>query len=98
MTIRLFVHLESAGDRQLWWAESPDLPGFSASDDTLRDLLARSSWALAEIAEEHGEDPNVDVVYELVGTSGSDNPGSADIDAEPQSQRSDSDVRVAVAG
>lgn len=98
MTIRLLVHLEPAGDRQLWWAESPDLPGFSASDDTLRALLARANWALAEITEEHGDDPIVDVMYELVGTSGSDNPGSAEIGAQPLPQLSDSDVRVAVAG
>ena len=98
MTIRLLIHLEPAGDRQLWWAESPDLPGFSASEDTLRDLLARANWAISEIAEESGVGPMVDVTYELVGTSGSDNPGSTDIDAEPLPQRSDSDVRVAVAG
>lgn len=99
MAIRLLVHLEPAGDQQVWWAESPDVPGFSASDATLRDLLARSSWALTEIAEERGDDPtSVDVVYELVGTIGSDNPGSADVKPQPQAQRSDSDVRVAVAG
>lgn len=99
MAIRLLVHLEAAGDQQVWWAESPDVPGFSASDGTLRDLLARSSWAMTEIAEERGDDPaSVDLVYQLVGTVRSDNPISADVEPWPQAQRSDTDARVAVAG
>ncbi len=69
MAVRLLVHLEPFGGRKIWWAESPDIPGFSASDATLKDLLTRSSWTLADIAEERGEDPSsVELVYQLVGT------------------------------
>lgn len=99
MAIRLLVHLEPSGDQQVWWAESPDVPGFSASDATLKDLLARSTWALAEITEERGEDPaSMDLVYQLVGTVGSDNPTVAEVEPAPEAQRSDTDVRIAIAG
>lgn len=98
MAIRLLVHLEPVGDQQVWWAESPDVPGFSASDMTLRDLLSRASWALTEIAEERGGDPaSVDPVYELIGTSGSDNPSSVTVESGLQVERSDAPARVAVA-
>jgi len=43
-TIRVFVHLEAVGTAPgaagfSWWAESPDVPGYSAAADHLYDLL-----------------------------------------------------------
>lgn len=98
LVIRLLIHLAPAGDQQVWWAESPDVSGFSASDETLTDLLVRSTWTLEEIAAERGWDRrSVDVTYELMGTVQCGNPTSTDVEPGPLAQRSDSDVRVAVA-
>jgi hypothetical protein len=35
----LFIHIEpDANDQPVWWAESPQLPGFSAAAPSLRTL------------------------------------------------------------
>jgi predicted RNase H-like HicB family nuclease len=51
MDVRLLIHLDRLDDEQraVWWAESPDVPGFSAVGDTLRELRSCSISALEEI-------------------------------------------------
>jgi hypothetical protein len=48
--IRLVIHLQELSEdgSLVWWAESPDLPGFSASDVELQSLLVRTRWAVDE--------------------------------------------------
>lgn len=67
MEVRVLVYLERADEGWVWWAEAPDVPGFSAADDSLQTLLIRSELALRDIlAEERAED--VAIRHELVGT------------------------------
>lgn len=58
MKVELLLHLELTGGdpRFVWWAESPQLPGFSAAADHLRDLLAQSRAAVGELLSERGYD------------------------------------------
>ena len=97
LVIRLLIHLDEAGDQRVWWAESPDVSGSSASDETLRDLLVHASRALEEIVAEYAWDrDSVDVTYELIGTVRSGNPTSTEVEPWPLTQRSDSEVKIAV--
>jgi hypothetical protein len=73
MDVRVLVHLETVpGDQRLaWWAESPDVPGFSALDDDLPSLIVRTNLALEELLE----DRQPIVSFELVSDPPrSDNP------------------------
>lgn len=45
----LTIHLESVDDEVVWWADSPDVPGFSAAAPSLVELRERASAALEEI-------------------------------------------------
>jgi hypothetical protein len=73
MDIRVLVHLEAVpGEARLvWWAESPDVPGFSALDDDLPGLMVRTEIALGD--QLSGE--ALMLHYELVSDEAStDNP------------------------
>lgn len=62
--MRLKIHLEAAGapgDGFVWWAESDDLPGFSAAADHLPELLVESTAAIKEI-----EGDDVEIIQEVV--------------------------------
>jgi hypothetical protein len=48
-TIELVIHIEAADGEAVWWAESPDVPGFSAAAPTLVELRERSIAALSEL-------------------------------------------------
>lgn len=63
MTIELMLHLERADDQVVWWAETTDVPGFSAAADTLAELRERVRSALLEIT---GGEP-VELVERLAG-------------------------------
>ena len=70
MTVTLIIHEETANHASVWWAEAPDLPGFSVADETLPGLLSRSRLAIEEILEERGVDPSsLDLGYSLAATS-----------------------------
>ena len=57
MDIALKIHIEaSEAGSPIWWAESDDLPGLTASADTLAELRV----ALAEVLEEFGKELAVD--------------------------------------
>ena len=48
--IDLVIHLETVNShRVMWWADSPQVPGFSAAADSLSALRARAKEALAEV-------------------------------------------------
>jgi hypothetical protein len=80
MGVELLIHLElvpAGHPRFVWWAESPQLPGFSAAADHLPDLLRRAYAAVPEVLAEDGDDPGaIDIVpllassREKVGTTG----------------------------
>ena len=38
MNVMLIIHLEADGHEAVWWAESPDVAGFSAAAPTLGEL------------------------------------------------------------
>lgn len=46
MTVELLIHLEAADGEAVWWAESPDAPGFTAAAPDLAELRARCAEAL----------------------------------------------------
>jgi predicted RNase H-like HicB family nuclease len=49
MTVELIIHLEAAEDEAVWWAESPDVAGFTAAGSSLSELRRRAHAALTEI-------------------------------------------------
>jgi predicted RNase H-like HicB family nuclease len=86
MTLALKIHLEAVGEPDdggfVWWAESDDLPGFTAAADHLPDLLAQSADAIREITG----DENVEIVPQLVFDDEAEprvNPASSET-SEPQ--------------
>jgi predicted RNase H-like HicB family nuclease len=56
VTVRVLYHQESEG----WWAESPDIEGWTVAGDTydeVRQLVTDGvTFALASAADERGED------------------------------------------
>lgn len=44
----MVIHLENADGEAVWWAESPQAPGFTAAAETLRELRALAYPALRE--------------------------------------------------
>lgn len=62
--IRLIIHLEQTGPTGtlMWWSESPDVPGFSATDQELQGLILRSRLAIEDARPDLGA---VDFTYEL---------------------------------
>jgi len=50
MSILVLVHVDPTDDGVSWWAESDDLPGFYALDDSLAGLRLHISAAVAELA------------------------------------------------
>lgn len=62
MDVRLHIYLEATPSGVVWWSESPDVPGFHATDLRLQHLIQRSEVAIFEILGEV-----VRVVPTLVG-------------------------------
>jgi hypothetical protein len=99
--IRLLVHLEMGDDGAAsWWAESPDVPGFSAVSNSLSDVQIRSQWAIMDILGESDRRlgqllvrlvPTPLETANPVSVERSDESGPVQRDANP------SDVRVATA-
>jgi predicted RNase H-like HicB family nuclease len=48
-TVELVIHIEAADGEAVWWAESPEVPGFSAAAPTLAELRERATAALTEL-------------------------------------------------
>ena len=64
--VQLHVHLERVDGHPCWWADSPDVPGFSATADSLPEVVSRATWAIHDIYAEEGADVER-VVTHLVG-------------------------------
>lgn len=45
----MLIHLEDADGEAVWWAEVPELPGFSAAAPTLADMREQAHAAIAEL-------------------------------------------------
>ena len=72
MQVTLLIHLElaegDAGPQFVWWAESPDIEGFSAAADHLPDLLADLEVSIPAILHERGDDIEIEIVHRLAAT------------------------------
>jgi predicted RNase H-like HicB family nuclease len=82
MNVTVRIHLEQTEVGATWWAEVPEVPGFSALGTSLDELMARSRVALTEIAAERWPTARLHMRFELVPVSDSDNPVRARVDAE----------------
>lgn len=67
MDVTLRVRLERAVDKVVWWADSPELAGFSAAADSMGQLRDRARAAIVDILIERNEELGV-VREELVPT------------------------------
>lgn len=57
MLVTLVLHLEQpASGNAVWWSESPDLPGFYATRESLAEVLRASEAAAMHILREQGVD------------------------------------------
>lgn len=80
MDVRVVLHLEPAGDAgMVWWAESPDVPGFSATDAGLNELVNICEAALADIASDIGALPVV-IQWHFASPVSSEGPEISDRD------------------
>jgi predicted RNase H-like HicB family nuclease len=48
-TVELVIHIEAADGEAVWWAESPEVPGFSVAAPTLAEMRERATAALNEL-------------------------------------------------
>ncbi len=64
MRVTILVHLEDG----VWWAESPQVPGFSACQPSLRDVEAAAKLAIREILEELGTEEPIAFETRLVAS------------------------------
>ena len=49
MDVTLLLHLELVDGEHAWWAESDDVPGFTAAAPTLAELRERAHAALHDL-------------------------------------------------
>jgi hypothetical protein len=79
MNVRLYVHVESTPSGPTWWAESPELPGFSAAASSLSELSVRAKWAVVDILrDDFGEDLDDFEIFLLPTEASTGNPGSTE--------------------
>lgn len=77
MDVTLRVHLDEADGPTGWWADSPQVPGFSAAANSMDELVARATWALNDVVCDEFSEELGDVTVELVAReSGTGNPAS----------------------
>ncbi len=95
MDVRLLVHLERVSEGSTaWWGESPDVPGFSVTSDSLSDLLARAQWALVDVLAERDKALDNLVISLVTDAPLSRNPATARREADGPTSTGD-DVEVA---
>ncbi|HET9732098.1 MAG TPA: hypothetical protein VFP54_05430 [Acidimicrobiales bacterium] len=78
MHVRLIVHLERVPDQPeefVWWAETDQVPGFSAAAGHLPTLLERAKAALTEFI---GDEP--ELAYELAAARTPEHEGARLVD------------------
>jgi predicted RNase H-like HicB family nuclease len=66
--VDILIHAEEVSGSELsWWAEAPDVPGFSAAANRLVELRQLVSQSLGEIAEDRGETrDSVEIRYTML--------------------------------
>lgn len=69
MDVTVRIHHEQTDDGARWWAEVPELAGFSALGTSLDDIKTRSRIALTEIAAERWPMERLQMRFELVPVS-----------------------------
>lgn len=65
MAITVRIHVELAAEGPIWWADSADLPGFTAADNSMQAVITRARLAIGELTSE-GEDAAEPVKFEMV--------------------------------
>jgi hypothetical protein len=55
MDALLMIHFDSVDGGEVWWAESPHVPGFSASAETLSELRSMIAELIPDISSDLGE-------------------------------------------
>ncbi len=79
MATVVLVHGEFEGPRLTWWAEAPDLPGFSAAADTLRELRGLAREGIEDFLRVR-EPATVEIEWRLASLEASRGP-EIDLDA-----------------
>ena len=80
MPVRVVLHLEKLDEGgTAWWAESPDLPAFSASDVSLQRL---ADLCEGVVVDEHGDDVRIKWTFAL-GEDTAGAPGVESASHEP---------------
>lgn len=88
--VTVLVYLEPTDSGTLvWCAESPEVPGFYAADDSLNALLVRAEYALSEIFAEERPDSEFVIRWELVGGADSAAPELAGLEEQLDPGRSE---------
>lgn len=66
MQVNLLIHLEATGGDPacVWWAESPEMPGFSAAADHLPELLRQAQEAIDELVSDAEVVPTLAPLFE----------------------------------
>jgi hypothetical protein len=66
--VQVILHLELTPDlARLWWAESPEIPGFSATASSVPELTRLTIEALDDIARERGDADGATCSWLLAG-------------------------------
>jgi hypothetical protein len=68
MTITVLIHMEPLDSGGVaWWAESPEVPGFSATAESLVELRVLAAHSIVDLLAENGQTPE-GFRYRLVGS------------------------------
>lgn len=90
MHVDLFIHLEQVSPTSaVWWGESPDVPGFSVTAESMAELFTLAEKALRDILNEQGDDL-VGITSDLV----TDEPDSENPAVTHQEDQTDTAARV----
>ena len=73
--IELVLHTDRLDDGSVvWWAESPQLPRFSATADSLQETIALSKHAILDALAEEGSPPVLEWRYTFAEPAHSEGP------------------------
>jgi hypothetical protein len=96
MDAQLVIHFDSADGQEVWWAESPAVPGFSASADTLTELRLVIASLLPDLASDVGETVTFTTEWLADASTVVPGPGAAMEDDQPRHSVGGLEARVRV--